>query len=49
MRIIKVVLLDDETVQRDQSVVYMGEHRAAQLQVTLPQRLREGFDYYTLS
>jgi len=49
MRIIKVVLLDDESVQRDQSIVYMGEHRAVQLQVTLPQRLCEGFDYYTLS
>ncbi|MCL2194794.1 MAG: hypothetical protein FWB76_02460, partial [Oscillospiraceae bacterium] len=49
MRIIKVVLLDDETVQRDQTIVYMGEHRAVQLQVTLPSRLRNGFDYYTLS
>ncbi|MCL2532164.1 MAG: pyocin knob domain-containing protein [Oscillospiraceae bacterium] len=49
MRIIKVVLRNDETVQQEQTVTYIGEHRAVQLQVTLPQRLRNGFDYYTLS
>jgi len=43
------VLRDDETVQQEQAATYMGEHRAVQLQVTLPQRLRSGFDYYTLS
>lgn len=48
MRTIKVVLHDDESAQVTPEKVYMGEHRAARLEVTLPQRMREGFDYYNL-
>ena len=48
MRVIKVVLLDDEQAQVTPEKVYMGEHRAARLEISLPQRLRTGFDYYTL-
>ena len=49
MRSITVVLHDDESVEVNPSVAYMGEHRAAQLEIILPERLREGFDYYTLA
>ena len=48
MRIIKVILLDDEQAQVTPEKVYMGEHRAARLEISLPQRLRTGFDYYSL-
>ena len=49
MRNIKVALHEDESTTVVPNVVYMGEHHAAQLEITLPQRLRQGFDYYTLS
>ena len=48
MRSIIVVLREDETAQVTPERVYMGEHCAAQLEITLPERLRGGFDYYTL-
>lgn len=48
MRSIKVVLHDDESVQVTPEKVYMGEHRAARLEITLPQRLLGGFAYYNL-
>jgi len=48
MRAIKVVLLDDEQAQVTPEKVYMGEHRAARLEIGLPARLRTGFDYYNL-
>lgn len=48
MRTIQVTLLEDESAAVTPAIVYMGEHNAAKLEVTLPQRLREGFDYYTL-
>jgi len=48
MRAIKVALLDDETAQVTPGKVYMGEHRAARLEITLPARLKTGFDYYNL-
>ena len=48
MRAIKVVLLEDEQAQVTPEKVYMGEHRAARLEISLPERLRGGFDYYNL-
>lgn len=48
MRIIKVVLHDDGTALVTPERIYMGEHRAARLEITLPESLREGFDYYNL-
>ena len=48
MRAIKVVLHDDGTAAVTPERVYMGEHRAARLEITLPQSLRDGFDYYNL-
>ena len=48
MRTIKVVLLDDEQAQVIPERVYMGEHRAARLEISLPARLQTGFDYYNL-
>lgn len=48
MRTIEVALLEDESVRVEQPKVYMGEHRAAELAVTLPPRLLGGFDYYSL-
>ncbi|MDR3313899.1 MAG: hypothetical protein LBS96_05510 [Oscillospiraceae bacterium] len=48
MRTIEVALLADEAVEIAQPKVYMGEHLAAELAVTLPERLLAGFDYYTL-
>ncbi|MDR2752849.1 MAG: hypothetical protein LBB50_00890 [Oscillospiraceae bacterium] len=48
MRIITVALLDDESAQIETDHVYQGEHRAVRLEITLPERLREGFSYYTL-
>jgi len=48
MRAIKVALLEDEQVQVTPGKVYMGEHRAARLEIALPQRLQEGFDYYNI-
>ncbi len=48
MRIIEVTLLADESVQVTQPKVYMGEHQAAELAITLPPRLSAGFAYYTL-
>ena len=49
MRSIRVTLHENENVSVSPSTVYMGEHRAAQLEVALPRRLRDNFDYYTLS
>jgi len=48
MRTIKVALREDESVTVEPAVAYMGEHRALRLEISLPQRLRTGFDYYTL-
>ena len=48
MRIITVTLREDETAHVTPERVYMGEHCAARLEIQLPQRLREGFAYYTL-
>jgi len=48
MRSIKVELREDETAHVTPERVYMGEHCAARLEIELPQRLRAGFDYYTL-
>jgi len=48
MRAIKAVLHDDGTALVTPERIYMGEHRAARLEITLPERLREGFDYYNL-
>ncbi|MDR2647727.1 MAG: hypothetical protein LBB67_06360 [Oscillospiraceae bacterium] len=48
MRTIQVTLADDESVQLDPERVYMGEHCAARLAITLPARLCAGFDYYSL-
>jgi len=48
MRAIKVALHDDGTALVTPERIYMGEHRAARLEVTLPESLREGFDYYNL-
>ena len=48
MRAITVVLHDDGTALVTPERIYMGEHRAARLEITLPESLREGFDYYNL-
>ncbi|MCL2495459.1 MAG: hypothetical protein FWE98_07380 [Oscillospiraceae bacterium] len=48
MRAITVVLRDDGTAGVNPQRVYMGEHRAARLEIALPQSLLEGFDYYNL-
>jgi len=49
MRIIKVALHEDESVVVTPAAVYMGEHRAVRLEITLPQRLQTGFDFYTIA
>jgi len=49
MRTITVALLEDESVAMEPATIYMGEHHAAKLEIALPERLREGFDYYTIS
>jgi hypothetical protein len=49
MRNIKVALHNDESVVVKPGTVYMGEHHAVRLEVTLPKRLREDFDFYTLT
>ncbi|MDR0531895.1 MAG: hypothetical protein LBG83_07525 [Oscillospiraceae bacterium] len=49
MRVVTVVLREDESALVTPARVYMGEHRAVRMEITLPQRLREGFDYYTIA
>ncbi|MDR1927514.1 MAG: hypothetical protein LBQ33_02610 [Oscillospiraceae bacterium] len=49
MRTIEVTLLEDETAQVHPQHIYMGEHSAARLAVTLNGRLLDGFDFYTLA
>ena len=49
MRIIKVALREDESAVVTPATVYMGEHRAVRLEITLPERLKTGFDFYTIA